>query len=366
MGNSAGKNKKVIVVGTGYCGLEAAKALDGFCDVSLIGPGDALENKWSYMRGCVVPGWEEATRVPLDKLLKRGKILRGLVTEVTDSSVTLADGTTLAADYIVLAHGYGSANLPGGTPTDATDSAGFKNKLKEKQAAIRDAKTILVVGGGPVGVELVGEIKAHYPDKTVTLVHSQPKLLNNSQPPLIDAALEQLNAQLEAMGIEVRLETRVTDLPVPENGDGFIHGRRTYTLSNDTRIDADLAIICVGSAKRDGNIVPAQSIDESNRIKVKPSLQVEGFENVYCVGDANNVDETKLAFLGQMQAAAAVKNIKNQASGKKIVPYKPASETSKYGAMFIPLGPKKGVGAMDKSVMGPGAVRLIKGKGLFT
>ena len=348
MGNSAGKGKKVIVVGTGYCGLEAAKGLDSYCDVTLIGPGDALENKWSYMRGCVVPGWEEATRVPLDKLLKRGKILRGLVTEVTDSSVTLADGTTLAADYVVLAHGYGSANLPGGTPTDTTDSLSFKNKLKEKQSAIREAKTILIVGGGPVGVELAGEIKAQYPDKTVKLVHGQSKLLNNSHPPLIEAALEQLNAQLQAMGIEVTLGTRVADLPVPLHGDGFIHGRRTYTLSNDTTVDADLAIVCVGSVKRDGNIVPPQSIDASNRVKVKPTLQVEGFENVYCVGDANNVDETKLAYLGQLQAGVAVNNIKSQAAGKKLTSYQPASATSKYGVMFIPLGPKKGVGAMDR------------------
>merc|ERR1711915_49676 len=98
----------------------------------------------------------------------------------------------------------------------------------------------------------------------------------------------------------------------------------------------------------------------------KPTLQVEGFENVYCVGDANNVDETKLAYLGQLQAGVAVNNIKSQAAGKKLTSYQPASATSKYGVMFIPLGPKKGVGAMDKSVMGPGAVRLIKGKGLFT
>ena len=57
------------------------------------------------LRAAVVPGWEETTRIPLDKLLKRGKIVRGEVKSVTSGSVTLADGTTLTADYIVLAHG---------------------------------------------------------------------------------------------------------------------------------------------------------------------------------------------------------------------------------------------------------------------
>jgi len=38
------------------------------------------------------------------------------------------------------------------------------------RGAIKDAQKILIIGGGPVGVELAGEIRAFYPAKEVTLV----------------------------------------------------------------------------------------------------------------------------------------------------------------------------------------------------
>ena len=38
--------------------------------------------------------------------------------------------------------------------------------------AIKDAHRITVIGGGPVGIELVGEIKAAYPTKEITLIHN--------------------------------------------------------------------------------------------------------------------------------------------------------------------------------------------------
>jgi NADH dehydrogenase FAD-containing subunit len=364
-GSSAIANRKVIVVGGGYAGTAAAKELDSLCDVTLITENDDMEHKWAYMRACVVPGWEKVTRVPLDKLLKKGKVLRGKVISVTDGSVTLESGEVLSADNVILAQGYGSGNLPGGTPSDTADSASFKKRLQEKQAAISAADTILIIGGGPVGVELAGEIQAHFPNKTVKLVHSNAKLLSNSQPPMIDAAVTKLAATMAEMGIEVVLNARVSNLPKPENGDGFIHGSRTYELSNGTSVSADLAVVCIGGMKNDSNLVPANCVDEHNRIKVNASLQVEGLPTAFAIGDCNNVPETKLGYYGGLQAAVAVKNIQKLLQGKKMDDYKPAGGDTQHGVMFIPLGPSRGVVGMGKTVMGDFMTSKIKGKGLF-
>lgn len=364
-GNSVLEKRKVIVVGGGYVGTSAAKELDSLCDVTLVTPNDQMEHKWAYMRACVVPGWEEATRVPLDKLLKRGTIVRGQVVSVVDGSVTLASGEVLTADNIILAQGYGTGNLPGGTPNDTADSASFKKRLQEKQVAISAADTILIIGGGPVGVELAGEIKAQFPQKTVKLVHSQNKLLSNSQPPMIEAAVIKLKTTLEDMGIEVMLNTRVSNLPTPEHGDGFIHGSATYELSDGSSVTADLAVVCVGGAKLGPNLVSADSVDEHNRIKVNASLQVEGFPTVFAVGDCNNIPETKLGYFGEMQAAVAVKNLQKLAHGKKLDVYKPAGGETKYGVMVIPLGPTRGVTGMGGNVVGDFVTSKMKGKGLF-
>jgi NADH dehydrogenase FAD-containing subunit len=362
-GSSSLENKKVIVVGGGYTGTTAAKELDGLCDVTLITPNDQLEHKWAYMRASVVSGWEKVTRVPLDKLLKRGKIIRGSVTAVSDGSVTLASGKVLTADSIILAHGYGTANLPGGTPTTTTDSASFMAYLKEKQKAVSAAKTILIAGGGPVGVELAGEIIAQYPNKSVKLVHSRSTLLSNSQPPMSEKMTTKLTSAMQEMGVEVILNAKVTNLPSPAGGDGFVHGKQSYSLSNGTTIDADLAVVCIGGEKQESNIVA--SVDKDNRVKVLKTLQVEGMPTVFCVGDANNVKETKLGYYGQMQAAVAVKNIQKLAQDKQLAEYKPSGGEAEFGTMFIPLGPKRGVGGAGKNVMGDFLVSKIKGKGLF-
>ena len=216
-----------------------------------------------------------------------------------------------------------------------------------------------------MGVELSGEIKAHFPNKTVKLVHSNAKLLSNSQPPMVDASLTKLNSTLQDMGIEVILNARVSNLPKPENGDGFIHGSKSYELSNGLSVKADLAVVCIGGMKSDTSLVAAECVDEDNRIKVNESLQVDGLSTVFCVGDANNVKETKLGYFGGLQAAVAVKNIKKLAQNEKLTVYKPAGGDTQYGVMMIPLGPSRGVIGMGKNVMGDFMTSKIKGQGLF-
>lgn len=362
-GSSSEEKKKVIVVGAGYTGTTAAKKLDSLCDVTLISPDEEMQHKWAYMRASVVPGWEKVTRVPLNNLLKNGKIIQGKVTSVTDGSVTLATGEVLTADNIILAHGYGSSNLPGGTPANVKSSADFMTCLRRKQDAVSDADSIVIIGGGPVGVELAGEIMAYYPNKSVKLVHSRPKLLSNSQPPMRDEMVAKLTTSLQEMGVDVILDAKVTNLTIPDDGDGFIQGPYSYLLSNGRSLSADLTVVCVGNGKQDSNLVTA--VDEHNRVKVLKTLQVEGMPNVFCVGDANNVNETKLGYYGQVQAKVAAKNIRKISQRKKLDEYKPAGGESEFGTMFVPLGPKRGVGGVGNKVMGDFAVSLIKGKGLF-
>lgn len=100
-----GKKRYVVVVGAGYVGTAVAKQLDPIFDVTLIEPQDAMHNKISALRGAVVPGWEKRVRVPLDRLLKRGKIIKSSVASVTSGEVTLENGSKLNADFIVLCHG---------------------------------------------------------------------------------------------------------------------------------------------------------------------------------------------------------------------------------------------------------------------
>lgn len=368
-------DKKVIIVGGGYAGTEAAKALDDKFQVTLIEPQDAQHHKMATLRAVVVPGWENRVRIPLDRLLARGRIVRDEVTRVEMNTVFMKSGQVLEADYIVLAHGQGAVLFPGNAMPGVLDSASFKSAAIEKQKVIARSKSILIVGGGPVGVELSGEIKSQYPEKTVTLVHSRPTLLNNSHPPVNPVATDRLAALLREKGVDLRLEVRTTDPFQVSNGDCFIEQQQTVHLSDGSSIEANLVVVATGTPKRDGNVLDV--VDESNHVKVDSYLRVEGFQNVFCVGDANNHPETKLAYTACEQAKHVAKSIiflaqgaaeKNNNKNKKkaIAEYKGMdSSGNSYGAMLVPFGPSAGVSAINTTILGNFMTSKIKGKGLF-
>ena len=135
--------------------------------------------------------------------------LQAEVTELRPNNVTLSRSfpelgiptTTLAFDYAIYALG---SHLPPpldlwGPPTGKTQYRGQKSEgcqwFKEKQQMIKDAPTVLVVGGGALGIrmfdfspdiyrriltfflEFATDIKSVYPEKSVTLLHSRQRLL---------------------------------------------------------------------------------------------------------------------------------------------------------------------------------------------
>lgn len=215
---------------------------------------------------------------------------------------------------------------------------------------------------------MVGEIAAQHPGKKITLVHAGETLLTNSAHPIIPKALDKINKKLAGFGVDVKLNTKVTNLPVLQGGDSFVHDpsgkTTTYTLSNGDTVEADLAIVCTGAVRRNGNLVGA--VDAENYVKVGADLQVEGMPKVFCVGDANNLKETKLAYFAAKHATLAASNILKLEQKKPTEPYTVMDGNTEYGVMFIPLGPTKGAGALGKTVMGDYLVSLAKGKGLFT
>jgi apoptosis-inducing factor 2 len=366
MGNSnvlPSNAKTVIVVGGGIAGTAVAKNLDGIAHVTLVTPLNFMQHKYGLLRANVVPGWEQAACVPLDHLLVNGKILQGTVTSVTDGSVTLEDGTVLTGDYIILAHGAGAGILPSSAPPGVVNASDFQNLLMQKQNCIRDSNSIAVIGAGPVGLELAGEIRALYPNKSITVVQSPSQILSNTSPPLIEKFITKVHARLTEMNINVLLNTKVTNLPTIPHSDGFLTDLKTLQLSNGQTLETDLTVVCIGS-KAVTPLLHSSRYDEFNRIKVDLQFQVEGMDRVYCIGDASNIPETKLGYLAEQHGNLLAENIKKLLAGKSPTPYSPASK-EEYGTMLLPLGPDRGAAALGKTVLGDGMTSRLKGKGLF-
>lgn len=62
-------------------------------------------------------------------------------------------------------------------------------------------------------------------------------------------------------------------------------------------------------------------MSESGALKVNQHLQVEGFANIFAIGDCNNVNEAKTAYNADRHASVAVGNIANSVSGKQLTAY---------------------------------------------
>jgi NADH dehydrogenase FAD-containing subunit len=87
-----------------------------------------------------------------------------------------------------------------------------ESAFRQMQTSIASAKRILVIGGGPTGIEFTGEVLAQHPDKSITLVHRNTTLLDDRFPAKLAAGLE---TQLRNKGVELLLGQHL------DVGDGF-------------------------------------------------------------------------------------------------------------------------------------------------
>lgn len=105
--------------------------------------------------------------------------------------------------YEFLAIATGAAQSPPAKLLGRTKREG-SSELQILQQKVKEAKTIALVGGGAVGVQLAGDIKTFFPEKRVVLIHSRTQLLPNFNAKIHEYAMK----KLETMGVEVVLGER--------------------------------------------------------------------------------------------------------------------------------------------------------------
>src|SRR5918992_1673989 len=226
----------VVVVGGGYGGATAAKALDDVADVILVDPRDSFVHNVAALRALVDPQWVDRVFYPYDGLLGRGRWIRDRAVGVDPAGVTLGSGDRIAADYLVLATG---SAYPFPAKMDVDDSAAAKSRIHETHVALAGADRVLLLGAGPVGLELTGEIKAAWPDKAVTLVDPTDEVMPSYDPEL----RTELHRQLDALGIELVLGSSLVEEPVTAVGEAKTV---TVTTTSGREITADIWFRCYG------------------------------------------------------------------------------------------------------------------------
>ncbi|BCI53433.1 NADH dehydrogenase [Mycolicibacterium litorale] len=338
---------KVVIIGSGFGGLSAAKTLKhADVDIKLIArTTHHLFQPLLYQvaTGIISEGEiAPATRVVLRKQ-KNVQVLLGDVTHI-DLENKLVHSELLGHDYatpydsLIIAAGAGQSYFgndhfaewaPGmKSIDDALELRGRILGAFEQAERSSDPKrrekllTFVVVGAGPTGVEMAGQI-AELADYTLkgTFRHIDPTsarvILLDAAPAVLPPMGEKLGkkaqARLEKMGVEIQLNAMVTD--VDRNGitvkdpDG-----------NLRRIESACKVWSAGvSASPLGRDLAEQcdvEVDRAGRVKVLPDLSIPGHPNVFVVGDMAAVEGVPGMAQGAIQGGRyAAKLIKNEVKG---------------------------------------------------
>jgi NADH dehydrogenase FAD-containing subunit len=345
----------VVVVGGGYGGVNVAKALDPEVEVVLVEPKDAFVHNIGALRAVVDPEFLPKIFFPYDRLLANGRVVRDRAVEVSADRVVVASGEAIPADYVVLATG---SAYPFPAKSNAHDAADAIDNYRAAYDELTHANRVLLVGAGPVGIELAGEIVAKWPAKHVTLLDFADDVLGDRFRPDLRA---ELRKQLLDLGVELVLGEGLRELPPTVAGELATF---TVTTNSGREIAADIWFQCFGvspvSDYLGDELAVARRAD--GFVTVGPALQVAGHENVFAIGDVSTAD-AKLAGLAGRQATLVAENIMKMVNGDNDLaihePFGPA--------IVVPIGPDGGSGQLpgQEELMSRDMVANLKGRDLM-
>ena len=309
----------VVIIGCGFGGLEAARKLQrADVDVTVIDKTNHhLFQPLLYQvatAGLAAP----SIAAPVRALFRKQANVTTLLAEVTGidpaaRSIQLADGSLVAYDHLIVAAGathsyFGHDEWAPAAPGLKTLADAFEIRRRvlmsfetaettpdpERRRALL---TFVVIGAGPTGVEMAGtlaEIAKHTlsgefrridpGSAQVLLVEGGPRVLQAMPENLSQKALE----QLERLGVEVRLNARVTaidntGLEVQTGGGPDGAPLQSYRIPSSCVVWA-AGVAASPLGRMLGNATGVEC-DRAGRIKVEPDLSLAGHPEISVVGD---------------------------------------------------------------------------------
>jgi NADH dehydrogenase len=339
-------NPRVVIVGAGFGGLSAAKALAGRpFDVTVIDQHNYHLFQPLLYQVATAGLSPSDIAAPIRHVLNsqaNANVMLGKVTGVDVAArEVLAEGRRIPYDHLILAtgaqhayfgHGEWAAFAPGLKTID--DATYIRRRILlafEKAETEPDPHerarllNFVVVGGGPTGVETAGAIaelanRALAKDfrsidprcARIILVEAAPRLLTPFDPSLSEAA----RLALEQLGVNVRLGAPVTAL----NAEGVSIGAE--------RIEARTVIWAAGVMASPAGLWLGAEVDRAGRVKVAPDLSVPGHPDIFVIGDTAALNDAKgnplpgVAPVAKQQGNYVAKLLTARHAGKSVPPFR--------------------------------------------
>ena len=219
-------------------------------------------------------------------------------------------------EYVVLATG---TRLSKPAAMEHDDKPSSVKYLQKHQADVESSRSILIVGGGAVGVQMATDLKEYYPDKEITVVQSRDRVMPNFHPRLHDL----IKHRFDELGIKLITGARVT---IPPGGFPNSGSRFDVQLTNGATESTEFVILATGQTPNNHLVSHLQptagelSVINSDNgfIRIRPTMQFldQKYSNMFAVGDIADTGAQKAARPGAAQAAVVAKNIQALIEGR--------------------------------------------------
>ena len=374
--------KTVVILGAGWAGLPLAhkllkytvpEAKDGL-KVILVSPNSHFYWNVAAVRG-VIPGAipDEQLFLPIEPAFAQYstdnfEFVSGKAEHLDSKKDTIEvvknDGTqrSLTYDQLVIATGsHIRSNLPFkpvGTHEETLAS------LHSLQKQIDVARSIVVAGGGPTGVETAGELAAAYGEKKdITLIVGGEHVLQASH--VLPSVSQVVERDLQKLGVKLIRNTQVKEAQTDNTKrerDVAAAQTTTLTLSNGSSLTADLYLPLFGVQVNTG-FLPLSLLDSAGNLSLDRTMRVTGTKNIWGLGDVGNLEAKQLTVTDAqiIHLSSALHSVLTSEGKHVVKEYKPSSKKM----IFITMGKKYATGQIGEWRLWGWITAYVKGRMLF-
>ncbi len=331
---------RVVILGAGFGGLTAAKALAGSARVTLVDRHNFQTFLPLLYQVSTAGLAADHVAHPIRGALRDTGVAFRMGSPISinhsNKTVELDSNEILEFDHLVVA--LGSATADFGVPGVRENSLGMKSvheaitiradvmRRFEDLCRTVDGKTlsISVVGGGPTGVEMAGAFAelVRGPLKndeaqaaariTVNIIEAGPRLL----PSFAERLSERTKRDLEKLGVTVKLNTSVAEVQPT-----------SIKLKDGTSIPSDVTIWAAG-VQGEPTAAKLNLPLTRSRIDVEPTLQVKSYPYIWAIGDIAGISSHGEDFLPMVAPVAlqqgrfVAQQIGRMQQGLPLLPFK--------------------------------------------
>lgn len=378
-------DKNIVIVGASYAGVNTAHYILKFVlsnlktphKVVLVNPSEDLYHRIAAPRAILsstfYPESKYFYNIPAAFSQYSGSqfsFVHGAATSVdsTSRSITVRTSTNeeISIPYHALIIATGAKSLDPVLSTQGGPKSDLTTALKAMQTKLSTARTVIIGGGGPAGVEAASEIGEYFNGKSgwfgaaktrkveIQLITGHEQLL----PILRPALAKQAENMIRDLGVETRYKTRIEGT---EEGEG---GKTRVRLAGGEVLEADVYINAIGTEPMT-EWLPSGWVDGKKRVRADKALRVaEAGERVYAVGDVH--DQTRGGMLDLYDSIPVLAtNLKAdllEEEGTKRTHGDRLFEGKTDETQVVTIGQSKGIGAFGGNKVPSFVIWAMKGR----